>query len=482
MLILLPSNLSWRTRIYRSYTANFWIGLMAMALIVTTLAIYYWTLNQYAINVPVTDDYHATLQFLLDYEANPDRRLDLLLNQHNEHRIAVSRLLALLNYTLLGEVDFRQLLLWQSLFLAGLLGAVLWFIRSCGVRLSPQRLIPVVLLLFSLNTWETYLFVSGGSQSYPALLGMTLTLISLHQAQRGSRWIQVRWVGLGTACAAIATFSFGCGALAWAGGLLLLVLHQRWYISLFWLVSAALVIIGYLHGYHPTHLSQQPLDLLRNHGGVFVRFALSFPGASFQVPWANPALWQLNLAVCYAIGLASWLYFGYLTLSGYARRQPLPYTFIALFFAVDLLIAFSRCRFGVNTAFNSRYQLLSAMITVGLYTTFLLRGGLMAQRTVSLSQLCLLTVFCLTVCYLPQQLSLQYRQKIMGLYNWLQHETANLYMSGENQASFTSILKKCRARIYNPEPDLMKLYTAINAGQPHRYISQSVPAHPVSRR
>ncbi|MEZ0611605.1 hypothetical protein ACAW74_24045 [Fibrella sp. WM1] len=446
------------------------------------MTIYYWVLNQYAINVPVADDYQATLQFLLDYEANPTRRFDLLLSQHNEHRIVVSRLLALLNYSLLGEANFRQLLLWQSLFLAGLLWAILRFIRLCGVRLSPQQLLPLVLLLFSLNTWETYLFVSGGSQSYPALLGMTLTLISLHQVQRRNGWGQVRWLGIGTACAVIATFSFGCGALAWAGGLLLLLLYQRWYVCLVWLVSAALVMIAYLHGYQPTHLSQQPLNLLRDHGSVFVRFALSFPGASFQVPWTNPTLWQLNLMACYAIGLVSWLYFGYLTLSGYARRYPLLYTFIALFFAVDLLIAFSRCRIGVNTAFNSRYQLLSAMITIGLYTTFLLRDGPKSRTVIYLGHLGLLTVFCLTAYYQPQQLTLQHKQKITGLSNWLQYETATLYTSSELQTSSGHILKKCRARIYKPEPDLITLKAAINADPLHQYISPSAPAHPTSRR
>ncbi|CCG99746.1 hypothetical protein FAES_1736 [Fibrella aestuarina BUZ 2] len=482
MLILTPSSLSWRARIHWPNTASFWTTLLSIVLIVIALTSYYWVLNQYAINVPVSDDYQATLQFLLDYEANPARRFDLLLGQHNEHRIVVSRLLALLNYSLLGEANFRQLLLWQSLFLAGLLWAVLWFIRLCGVRLSPQRLLPLVLLLFSLNTWETYLFVSGGSQSYPALLGMTLTLISLHQLQRGNGWSQVRWLGIGTACAVIATFSFGCGALAWAGGLLLLLLHQRWYVCLVWLVSAALIMIAYLHGYQPTTLSQQPLTLLRDHGSVFVRFAVSFPGASFQVPWTNPTLWQLNLAICYAIGLVSWGYFGYLTLSGYARRHPLVYTFIALFFAVDLLIAFSRCRIGVNTAFNSRYQLLSAMITIGLYTTFLLRDVPTSRAVISFGRLGLLAVFCLTVYYQPQQLALQHKQKITGLISWLKHETATLYTSSELQTSSGRILKKCRARIYKPEPDLIALQAAINADLPRRYISQSAPAHPASRR
>lgn len=479
MPTLLSLRQSWPSRIYWHGAPISWRGIIAAVLTLTALYLFYHALNEYAVNIPVTDDYQATLSFLYNYETYPANRFALLVGQHNEHRIVASRLLALWQYSLTGEVNFRQLLLWQSLFLPALLAAVGGLFHQCGVRLNSVRRLPLVLLLFSLNTWETYLFVSGSAQSYPALLSMTLTLICLHRSMQGVELTRLAWLFGGAFWAVVATFSFGCGALVWAGGLLLLGLRGHWQASAIWLLLMLLALLGYLHDYRPTSLSQHPLVSLRDHIGVFVRFAISFPGTSFQIPWSDPALWRINLIACYAIGLLSWGYFGYLTVTGYARQQPLVYTFMALFFAVDVLIAFSRCRMGVNTAFNSRYQILSAMLTMGLYLALWQRTKLRVYSVARLSSYTLLLVFALSAFYQPHLLAMQHAQKVNGLKQWMQQGSPTLFTLPQYQRESGLILKKCRARIYKPEPDLFGIANPTRSL--HQYTSPFAPARLISK-
>lgn len=460
--------------------------LLGALLVATAFVAFYSTLFRYAVNIPISDDYHATLQFLLRYEANPGSLYNLLLEQHNEHRIVVSRLLALAQYKLAGEVNFRHLLLLQSLFLLGLLAALIKLGQTVGLRWSNRRLAPIMFMLFSLNAWETYLFVSGGSQSYPALLGMTLALLCLNQAVQAPPQQRLGWTGAAALCGLWAMFAFGAGLLVWPAGLLLLLLQRQGRLAGLWGGLAVGMALLYLHQYRSTHLSADLIGSLREQGGVFVRFALSFPGVSFQVPWTEPLLWRGNVLVCYGVGLLSWLYFGYLTLSGYARRQPLLYTYVAMFFAVDLLIAFSRCRVGGNTAFNSRYQILSAMITVGLCMTLYypetpLRQTVRQWVMLGVTAL-LLVVFGLSVPFQSEALAAQHRQKVDGMQRWLTRQEPSLFILPDYQTSAGQLLLHCRARIYWPAPDVVGRRALLIADSVHRCTSPSAPALPASRR
>ena len=58
-------------------------------------AIYYlWHVFAYSENIPAWDDYHSVFVFINDFITSSDfrSRFDLIISQHNEHRIIVNRI------------------------------------------------------------------------------------------------------------------------------------------------------------------------------------------------------------------------------------------------------------------------------------------------------------------------------------------------------------------------------------------------------
>ncbi len=108
-----------------NWLVNAWIFIPAL--------IYFVLVTQYAVNVPMKDDYDAILNFLNSYSHTPSffHKLGLLFAQHNEHRIFSTRLITVLYYSIFGNVNFRNLILIGNLQLMVIFLISVYFIRRC---------------------------------------------------------------------------------------------------------------------------------------------------------------------------------------------------------------------------------------------------------------------------------------------------------------------------------------------------------------
>src|SRR6476646_2868036 len=80
-------------------------------------AVYLGLVWRSAVDVPFADDFDVFVKFLVLYQDldSPLDRVELVFSLHNEHRLVLSRLAALVQYQLHGVLDFRELILFGAL-------------------------------------------------------------------------------------------------------------------------------------------------------------------------------------------------------------------------------------------------------------------------------------------------------------------------------------------------------------------------------
>lgn len=85
-----------------------------------SIAIFVYLANKYSLNIPLWDDDYQYLNFLNRYVSSDSvhDKIMLLLKQHNEHRIALPRLILLGYYQLFSCLNFRNLLFISQFILA----------------------------------------------------------------------------------------------------------------------------------------------------------------------------------------------------------------------------------------------------------------------------------------------------------------------------------------------------------------------------
>ncbi len=180
--------------------------ILATALI--PICVYFSYVFRYTLNIPHMDDYDAILGFLVNFKnADFADKLGLLFSQHNEHRILSSRIVYVLYYSLCGSVNFKNIIVINTLLLVGVFAVVAVFIK----RVLPANwVVPVVILsfcLFDINNYDNAVFASYGMQNY----GIVLWFVSSMLCYTGTK----RWYLLPAALLQIlCVYSSGNGILA----------------------------------------------------------------------------------------------------------------------------------------------------------------------------------------------------------------------------------------------------------------------------
>jgi hypothetical protein len=166
-----------RTAATRERTASRWTERPAVVLMLLfPLYLFILATLLFSVNIPNWDDYVVFLKYintLVTTNAYADR-IASLLRQHNEHRIVLARIWAVLNYDVLGQLDFR-LLVWLGLL--PWLGLYFFFwLRLGGREHLGRNALPLALLFFPFSQWESLVWATISIQHYgmAACAGFTL--------------------------------------------------------------------------------------------------------------------------------------------------------------------------------------------------------------------------------------------------------------------------------------------------------------------
>ncbi|HIB43745.1 MAG TPA: hypothetical protein EYO37_07245 [Nitrospina sp.] len=314
-----------------------------LVLMAFPVLIYFYCLDRFAVNFPFLDDFNF-LQgiYLFDQSDSLWESLLLLFKQHNEHRMAFSRIMFLLVDSINGEVDFRTLTLLGNLALPALLVLFYSSFRNRGINLI--FFVPVPFLLFNLENWINMIWTTSALANYNVLLFAGASFYFLNKkSARSFAWAMVlAWA---------AGFTHGHGMGVFPVGLAYLLWQKRFRESAVWLGSATLVTFLYFYDYT---LSLGIGKSLAEPGRIPIYF-LIFLGSIFSFN---------HLIAALVVGTAVFLYFLYLTKSRYYAINGPLYCFMAFIILAGLMAALTRSGLGIHQALADRYKIQSTLMAI----------------------------------------------------------------------------------------------------------------------
>ncbi len=324
--------------------------------------------------MPSYDDYNATISVIRSFYFNTvdvKQQLAALFDPHNEHRIVLSRISAVVYYGLFDQLNFGSLILYQNFYLLGTFGLILAILKKIQIRVWPI-LIPVSFFLFSLSFWQVALYYSCGIQHYPVTLFTMLSLYWLLSAQRVGSWYHFGAV----LAALIAIFSFGNGILVIPLALLLLYLQKKYRLMPIWIGMAFMYFL--LQMFSHTGVTRD-LSLFRIDWAMrlFFTYLGSFVYvSSYDSPWHYS-----NIILCMVVGAVVFYYWLKLVWNGYAFRNPLLFCLLCLPILTGILIAISRFDTKAAGGIAPRYMFFTTFIPIWvisiLYDTGKLKKNLL---------------------------------------------------------------------------------------------------------
>lgn len=340
-----------------------WAVLLFPAAVVLALIL------RYGVNLPYWDQWE--LLDTLIAARDGIMRWDLLVAQHNEHRMPFPKAIMLAAALLTGW-NTRVELIIGFLISLGTLGMVAALMRPTLNRLHPLAATWATAamsgLLFSLAQWENWLW---GWQ-----IQWFLTVLALVSAVAFATWSLSNdrpWLYVGAAAIAttVGQFALASGALIWAVTLPIFAVHRdRNRIIPIWIACAVLVCIAYFADYQRPPHHPSPLLALDN-----LHLTLSYVVMYLSGPLGRDPVTAATIG--YAIGIA----FVACSLGAAVRhrqdlREVVPWVALGTFaIANAVLTAVGRVAFGVEQALMSRYVTIALLLPIATLMLSLLTLG-----------------------------------------------------------------------------------------------------------
>jgi len=340
------------------------------------VGIFFWVWDYYAVNIPKWDD-HALKAFLLEYLQAPDfsGKIQALFRQHNEHRITLTRFVALLDYELFGSLNFKRLMLYGNISLLGVIA--LWWILLQNNKKPFYALIPVPFIWLTLSHYENMYWGMAAVQNFGVVLLSVWTLYCCVSRRRGLFIVSLL-------LAALACLTSGNGLLVLPIGAVLLLLAPRWRRLMVWLVVSA----GYLLVYF-LDFQRSPANPDAHFGaGAFIKGYLYFLGSFAEsLPVQNHGQACLILgAILFLVAMS----IGFGTVFRLVRNRY-EYDFakitdlfclgiILFILGTALVVVYSRVGFGLEGLLTSRYKIYSflLLLVAYLYVVIPIRGSFLS--------------------------------------------------------------------------------------------------------
>ncbi len=185
---------------YYEWLINSWIFIPVL--------VYFKMVNQYALNLPIGDDYNAVLQFLNNFKtAAFSDKFGLLLQQHNEHRILSSRFIFLLYDTIAGNINFINLIFIANLQLVIIFIVAILFIKKAMPKYWNITALMVGFCIFDMNNYDNADFAMCGMQNYGVIMLFMLSLLFYSYDNR-------KYIIPAILCQIICIYSSGNGMIA----------------------------------------------------------------------------------------------------------------------------------------------------------------------------------------------------------------------------------------------------------------------------
>ncbi|GAB3179316.1 hypothetical protein [Telluribacter humicola] len=362
---------------------------LPLLLAVLYIIFFFSFIYSYAENAPFIDDYNGLFDFLIAY-LNADtleRKFHFLIRQHNEHRIAFPRLVTLLYYYIVGEVNLKYLILLSSLNLVLLWGVLAKVMYS--IKRDLVALIPMVLLLFHFQHYDNIFWAECSLQNLSvACLGVASVWLSVQPG------FAHRLFGL--VLAVLTTFSSGSGLAIWVVLCLVFILEAQWKRLLTTVVVGGVSLLFYLRDLELTTVNE-PFSIYKRIDDVFGTFGLLGSWIDFREESTNPLAIVAGMLSCAII-----LYPILRKLWSQRRLDP-----ISLFILGSLLYIGATAfiiNFGRDAYTESRYKIYASIALLLTYISLYKIVPHTKKNYLKLTSLALAVIYCgfTTWRYIPE--------------------------------------------------------------------------------
>ncbi len=332
------------------------ISTVAGILLVTApVAIYFYIVWKYAINIPFWDEYACGLAWIERFrQASFPDQFYLMFRQTHEHRVFSYYLTLLADYKLFGELNFRIIIITGNLVMTGLL-FVLYKMKQFE-RNEILLFAPVLLLLLiprhEITDWGIVMISSSGQY----LLAFSSMLLLTKMSPRSFFAAII--------LAIIATFSFGNGMFVFICGFIILLQKDHFSIkkSVIWAVAMVISVLLYFTDYN-FNAGRHPKAEMLHHPFMFIQYILVFVGNVLS-PVMKGHIILVTLA-----GLLILVYLSYLLSFKWntIKQQYLALSCLGFIFLSVVASAVSRVGAGLQPASSGRYSLIPALFAAILY-------------------------------------------------------------------------------------------------------------------
>lgn len=303
---------------------------------------FFWVVSSVALNIPIGDDFDTVLGFLNRFLSAGGLidKAGIVFEQHNEHRLVFSRLVALIQYYLFGEADLRGLIIFGNLSLAGLFVSLALVYRQRLGRVL--YLLPASLIIFNFGYYETVNWAMASVSNLYVLFFALLSLCLLFARPSAASFAGA------LICYAVAAFTQGGGLFVGLAGIVMLAIGRQFNKAAVWGLATVALFGIYFYGYHTPAGHPSVLSVIGADPFLPVRFFFSFLGSPLPMPEV--------------FGIFSFGFFIYLTVRGYYGENRAVYAFLLFLFITAALAALTRSGFGLDQSLASRYKVIATLI------------------------------------------------------------------------------------------------------------------------
>lgn len=385
-------------------------------IILLPIALYFYFLSEYAINIPKWDD-HALKAFIVEFQ-NADgiiARIQSLFKQHNEHRIAFDRFFTLIVFYLHGTIEYRWLMWIGNFTLLGILFIFYRIVKKNNISLGYFA--PIPLIIFQLQLWENTFWGMAAMQNFGVVFFILGLIYLVSSAKKSHFYLAILF-------AFFATYTSGNGITAFPICIVILLLQKRFRESIvFGLVSGILIFLYFFHYQMPP--SNPPMNGI-GFGKIALGF-LSFLGSAFDLlPYSSGRI-KLTILFGAFLFVLSGIVAIYLIFNSklFNKRRELSQSelFIlgSLMFLIGtgIVVTYTRISFGNISLLTSRYKIYSVLLTVTLYITVISRLNLTRFSWLIFPIVGIAMLFNFITNFINFKEVVNFRNQLMSFsYNW----------------------------------------------------------------
>jgi hypothetical protein len=342
----------------------------ALCLILIPLALFGYIFQKYAINIPHWDDL-AIRNSLADFLTTNSfsAKIRILFAQHNEHRIVLTRIFALLVYFFRGTLDLKILMLIGNMSLFGILVIFYRFTRRTDLALLA--LVPIAYLLFNTGLYENVFWGMASVQNF--WVGF-LAFVSFYFLIFSYGTSNKNYFSIGIVTSFLGIFTSSNGVLIPIIGVAILLFQKRYRELTIWSISSFLFLFLYFFQYQSSPDKAAKVDF--SSPAILTKGILAVIGSAVDISFIAP---DKHLDLSMATGVVLLIIFA---LSGIQtlfrkydinRRNNDLYLISCLMFLVVTCvgIALGRISYGIEVLLTSKYKINSVLILCLCYLIIL---------------------------------------------------------------------------------------------------------------